>query len=138
MQAKSVCVRTGTGGLWDGSKFTKYERSYFMDDPKATLIQHYWVRIKRRFHFYVAMHVICVRDIEYLLHDWINYFLNQLGYLLLSSSKFFQLHILIVTLRNHGILIFGRMNGKLLQKTTRGKMQRQHVNQTTACILRMK
>ena len=35
----------------------------------------------------------------------------------------------LVTLRNHDIMIFGRMNEKLLQKLTSWKTQWKHVNQ---------
>ena len=38
----------------------------------------------------------------------------------------------MLTLRTHDIMIFGGMNGKLLQKITFLKTQRKHVNQTTA------
>ena len=40
----------------------------------------------------------------------------------------------MLTLRTHGTIIFGGMNGKLLQKITSLKTQRKHVNHTTAAV----
>ena len=77
--------------------------------------------IKRKILFYVATQVMFPWSFISLKYHFINCFLSQLGYLLsilLSWSNFYQLHVLVLTLRIHDIMIFERMNGKLPSKTS--------------------
>ena len=79
-----------------------------------------WAWLKRRCYFHVATHVMFPWSFISLtsLHQL---FLSQLGYslsILLSWSNFYQLHVLVLTLRIHDIMIFERMNGKLPSKTS--------------------
>ena len=94
--------------------------------------------IKRRFHSLVATNVMCPWSFTSLTS--LNCFLSQFGYLNLIStndmccrsltsfnyffkpiraswSNFYQLHVLLLTLRTHDVMIFGGMNGKFTSES---------------------
>ena len=79
-----------------------------------------WVKIKRRFHFHVATHLMCPWSFISLTLLYQLFFKANYDpccrYLLLSWPNFYQLHVLLLTLCTHDIMIFGGMNDKLLQK----------------------
>ena len=64
--------------------------------------------LKRRFHFHVAMHVICPWSFTSLTS--FSCFFKPIR---ISWSTFYQLHVLMLTLRTYDIMIIGGMNGKL-------------------------
>ena len=81
---------------------------YFVTLRKAIRYDVNMALIKRRFHFHVAAHLICPWSFTSLTS--FHCFFKPIS---ISWSNFYQLHVLMFTLRTHDIMILGGINGKL-------------------------